>query len=96
MWVIHNNIMYDMAKPCVKNGAEISDFFACRNVVIQGENLSALLFGIFLNDLIQYISSRYQGLIILSTVTHEMLSDETIGVYIKKKNSISYYMPMIL
>ena len=40
--VIHN--MYDMAKSCVKNGPDISDFFACQNGVRQGDNLSPLLF----------------------------------------------------
>ena len=47
----------------IKNGAAI--FFACQNGVKQDENLSPLLFGIFLNDLIKYISSKYQGLTLL-------------------------------
>jgi len=79
--VIHN--MYDMAKSCVKSGGNISDFFMCRNGVRQGENLSPLLFGLFLNDMIKYISSRYQGLSLFSNVIHETNPDETVQMYMK-------------
>ena len=47
--IIHN--MYEQAKSCVKAGNCKSQFFSCNVGVRQGENLSPILFSIFLNDL---------------------------------------------
>jgi hypothetical protein len=46
--VIQN--MYRIAKSCVEVGNTRSDVFPCSNGVRQGENLSPLLFALFLND----------------------------------------------
>ena len=46
--VIYN--MYESAKSCVKQETMISGLFACNMGVRQGENLSPLLFALFLND----------------------------------------------
>ena len=48
-YIIKN--MYKDIKSCIFNNGEKSPFFACKNGVRQGENLSPLLFSIFLNDL---------------------------------------------
>jgi hypothetical protein len=47
--VIYN--IYMEAKSCVRSNNVISDVFSCNVGVRQGENLSPLLFAIFLNDL---------------------------------------------
>ena len=57
--VIHN--MYSMAKSCVKNGSEVSTVFDCNSGVRQGENLSPLLFALFLNDLTSFLATHYDG-----------------------------------
>ena len=70
--IIHS--MYDNIKSCVKFNNECSTFFACKNGVRQGENLSPLLFAFYLNDLETYflsagiepISLEYQNENILS------------------------------
>ena len=54
--------MYEKAKSCVKVDDECSDYFQCGSGVRQGENLSPLLFAIYLNDLQAYISMYVNGL----------------------------------
>ena len=58
--------MYKKAKSCVRVGNEFSRMFACHIGVRQGENLSPLLFAIFLNDLVGYMSQRFKGLNLIS------------------------------
>ena len=43
--------MYRKAKSCVKTGNVCSDYFYCYSGVLQGGNLSPVLFAIYLNDL---------------------------------------------
>ena len=73
--VIYN--MYENAKSCVKNSNKISDFFACRQGVRQGENLSPVLFAIYLNDFKHFLSSN-SGLSFLDAKIHE-----EIGVFMR-------------
>ena len=58
--VIHN--MYNNAKSCVKSGNVRSEFFSCNVGVRQGENLSPVLFAIYLNDFSHAMSQSYSGL----------------------------------
>jgi exonuclease III len=58
--VIHN--MYKHAKSRVSVGGNLSNSFPCNIGVRQGENLSPLLFAIFLNDLESFLSQHYKGL----------------------------------
>ena len=65
---IHGNLftviqnMYKNAKSCVQGTDGFSEFFACNIGVRQGENLSPLLFSIFLNDLEQFLSKNSEGI----------------------------------
>ena len=61
MLVIIQN-MYKNAKSCVRDGSNCSDFFPSNIGVRQGENLSPLLFSVFLNDLTEFMSHAYNGL----------------------------------
>jgi hypothetical protein len=58
--VIQN--LYAKAKSCVRNNNSLSDFFSCKVGVRQGENLSPLLFTLFLNDLQGCINDYAQGI----------------------------------
>ena len=58
--IIHN--MYDNAKSCVRNGSQLSEFFISNVGVRQEENLDPVLFSLFLNDLVEFISHAYDGL----------------------------------
>ena len=62
----------DFLKSCIKVEQQCSDFFFRRLGVRQGENLSPLLFAIYLNDLNTYIADKSVGL-------------ATIGDEVKKK-----------
>ena len=79
--IIHN--MYEQAKSCVKAGNCKSQFFSCNVGVRQGENLSPILFSIFLNDLTEFISHAYEGLNRISNMAHLLLSDDDVEVYFK-------------
>ena len=57
--VIQN--IYQKAKSVVKIDDKISNLFACNIGVRQGENLSPILFAIYLNDFQSSISKSYNG-----------------------------------
>ena len=66
--VIYN--MYEIAKPCIKQGQALSDFFSCDVGVRQGENLSPLLFAIYLNDFEHSVNHNYKRLDMLAGEIH--------------------------
>ena len=62
--------MYSNIKSRVSHNSEFSDFFPCNIGVRQGENLSPILFSIYLNDLEAFLGSKnVDG---LSTLTDEL------------------------
>ncbi len=79
--VVYN--MYDKAKSCVKQGHAVSNLFACEVGVRQGENLSPLLFAIYLNDFEYYVSRKYKGLNMCATEISENLSDNDVEVFLR-------------
>jgi hypothetical protein len=50
--------MYQKIKSCVVSGGENTDFFTVSTGVRQGENLSPLLFAIYVNDLESYLMNQ--------------------------------------
>ena len=55
--------IYAEAKSCVKSDDEYSEFFTSNVGVRQGENLSPILFAIFLNDMKDHLAHDMTGLI---------------------------------
>ena len=67
---IHGRILnvvksiYKEAQSCVRHNGEVSQLFLCNNDVRQGDNLSPLLFSIYLNDLQVFLSKQCKGIVI--------------------------------
>ena len=77
--VIYN--MYESAKSCVKQQTMVSGIFACNMGVRQGENLSPLLFALFLNDFERSLSGKYDGLTTFRDLSR-ILGNEDIEFFI--------------
>lgn len=75
--------MYDNAKSCVRNNFEQSDYFMCNVGIRQGENLSPILFALFLNDFEYFISRYFKGLSDLSASVKTYLSDDDVEVFMR-------------
>ena len=79
--VIYN--LYASAKSCVKKGNDLSQYFNCNVGVRQGENLSPLLFAIYLNDFESYVSQEYEGLAFVSSEASRVLGDDVLEMYLR-------------
>ena len=79
--IIHN--LYTNAKFCVRIGNSKFTSFSGNIGVLQGENLSPVLFSLFLNDLTEFISHAYDGLSAVSDMSKILLSNDEIEVYFK-------------
>ena len=62
--------LYANAKSCVRANNNVSDFFQVNVGVRQGENLSPVLFALFLNDMNDFMSNTMSG---LQTVANEQI-----------------------
>ena len=79
--IIHS--LYANAKSCVPMGRAKSESFVSNVGGRQGENLSPILFSIFLNDLSEFISHAYNGLNDVSEMSKILLSNDEIEVLFK-------------
>ena len=65
--------MYENAKSHISLDNRLSDAFPCQVGVRQGENLSPLLFAIYLNDFNKFLSESYNGLTEVTSSISEKL-----------------------
>ena len=75
--------MYNNAKSCISMSGKTSGYFACKTGVRQGENLSPLLFSIFLSDFKDYLSTKYNGLSFINNNISDLLNDINLDTYLK-------------
>ena len=75
--------MYNNAKPCVRQNSKLSNYFFTNVDVRQGENLSPILFSIFLNDLVDFIARGYDGLTDIINTAHLVFDNDYAEVYFK-------------
>ena len=75
--------MYSNAKSCIRTSAGETEFFPCSIGVRQGDNLSPLLFALYLNDLEDFIKTEYKGLSYLSDLIHSTLDTDEISIFLK-------------
>ena len=79
--IIYN--LYLDAKSRVKYNGRVSEYFTCNVGVPQGENISPLLFALYLNDFEYAISRKYSGLNTLANDIRSQLSDDDVEVFIR-------------
>ena len=72
--------LYSNAKCSIKMNGKLSNVFKSEIGVRQGDNLSPLLFSIYLSDLESFLSSKYGGLAYNSELTE---NDDDLYEYIK-------------
>ena len=75
--------MYHKASYQIKHNSELSDSFPSFTGVRQGDNLSPLLFSLFINDLCEHLSNSYCGLSILTDIIHKSLDDDIVEFYLR-------------
>jgi len=68
--------LYVKAKSQVQWNNTLSDYFSCTSGVRQGENLSPLLFALFLNDLKDFLDEKMVGLTSVRTEALNLNMDE--------------------
>lgn len=71
--------MYNEIKSCIRYNNESTEFFKCEIGVRQGENLSPILFSLYLNDLQSYLEE--QNMVGLESISNDV--ENELMVYIK-------------
>ena len=77
------NHMYSQAKSCIISGSDKSEMFDCNIGVRQGENLSPILFALFLNDFEEFIRGKFQGINILPHEIDSVAYEKGFDIYFK-------------
>ena len=71
--------VFTVCTPC----SHLSDYFYSNVGVRQGENISPILFAVFLNDLIEFILKENDGLSYISDTIHLDCDNKDIYVYLR-------------
>ena len=88
--VVYN--MYKSAKSCVAISGLLTDISSCLIEVRQGENMSPLLFSLYLNDLQQFLQEAHIGLNEISDLATHTFDNNLCALL----NYIFYCMQMTL
>ena len=75
--------MYNNAKSCVRQNTKLINYFFANVGVHQGENLSPILFSLFLNDLVDFIARGYDGLIDITNTAFLVFDNDDAEVHFK-------------
>ena len=70
--------MYNKAKSCISKDNMISDYCMCNIRVRQGDNISPVLFVLFINDFTKYVGTAYGGLNIAQSCYPSLMNSEYI------------------
>ena len=70
--------MYDKAKSCIKIKHFYSDYFPCNIEIRQDDNLSPLLFALFINDFSHYVGRSYKGLCVSQSCYPSLENEDTL------------------
>ena len=81
MKIIFN--LYQNTKACVKFNNKLSQSFNCNIGVRQGDNLSPLLFALFINDFEKFLSEKYKGLDTLNNLFRNVSTNDEILTFLK-------------
>ena len=81
MKLIHN--LYQNTKACIKLNNKISSSFNCNIGVRQGDNLSPLLFALFINDFEKELIPKYKGLSCLNNLFTQVFQDDELETFLK-------------
>ena len=81
MKVIYN--MYQGTKACMKLNNKLANSFNCNIGVRQGDNLSPLLFALFINDFETYLSDKYNRLSSLNNLFTDVTLNKKFKTFLK-------------
>ena len=81
MNVIYN--IYQNTKACIKLNNSISPTFNCNIGVRQGDNLSPLLFSLFINDFETFLLDKYNGLKSIDNLFTNTFRNDEIDTFLK-------------
>ena len=81
MKLIYN--MYQDTKACIKLNNKLSNSFICNIGVRQGDNLSPLLFALFINDFESFLRPKYNGLSSLDSLFTDVTSNDELETFLK-------------